>query len=60
LTALAIINLNVHQGYRRPLGQVEARRTEVAVCRPKLGFSAIDRAEHEVDCANHHDLVVID
>jgi hypothetical protein len=40
---------------------VEARRPEVAFAGAKLGFSAVDLAEHEVDRANEsdHDLLVI-
>ena len=41
---------------------MEARRPEVAFAGAKLGFSAVDLAEHEVDRANEsdHDLLVID
>jgi hypothetical protein len=45
-----------------PTGTSGSTASRSSLCRPKLGFSAVDLAEHEVDRANEsdHDLVVID
>jgi hypothetical protein len=42
-----------HQGCRRPLGQVEARRPD-SVCRPKLMIGAVDLAKGSIAPTSVH------